>query len=394
MPFAKRGGEKVEEHRKQHKVPTVTKTPGHAHAGARNIVGAPPTTSSGDAGSSGQVCWAYHPSQRDEDNVQQPLSSAVVRGNMQDLLMQGRDSYREGFGMVTRMNPEVAELVRRHTVSARNQGRYERSRSLFGYNDDSDASDTEEEAAMVGADGTAKFGREVRAEMRWAQNHARTMEFLMSLMLRWYNMHSHCFILYALSCLLLATGASGIVWDLLLSLRIVYSKQTIKDSMLQIGHNITEPLWEDTSLSIGFCVSDNCAYMKKLTFQHVETDGCFFETVNYFYFPLRRLRSGRLPELPSSGSCLANSSSTSTLYQVMVALMCSASAQVVGRTRTNLPSAPFVRSWRRTHRRRAKRSSIPSGPSSLSGTATTCSFLTRSTGRTKGRASSCTCRPS
>ena len=43
--------------------------------------------------------------------------------------------------------------------------------------------------------------------------------------------------------------------------------------MLQIGHNITEPLWEDTSLSIGFCVSDNCGYMKKLTFQHVETDG-------------------------------------------------------------------------------------------------------------------------
>ena len=58
--------------------------------------------------------------------------------------------------MVTRMNPEVAEVVRRHTVSARNQGRYERSRSLFGYNGDSDDSDTEEEEAMAGADGTAK----------------------------------------------------------------------------------------------------------------------------------------------------------------------------------------------------------------------------------------------
>ena len=54
----------------------------------------------------------------------------------------------------------------------------------------------------------------------------------MCLMLRWYNMHSHCFILYALSCLLLATGASGIVWDLLLNLRIVYSKRTIKEPML------------------------------------------------------------------------------------------------------------------------------------------------------------------
>jgi hypothetical protein len=300
--FDRRGGGRIGAKPKQHKIATVTKTPGHAHAGARGGADAPPTTSSGGAGSSGQVCWAFHPTQRDEDNVHQPLSSAVVRANMQDLLMQGRDSYREGFGMVTRMNPDVAELVRRHTVSARNQRRYERSRSLFGYNDDSDASDTEEEAAMAGVPGTANFGRQVRNEMRWAQNHARTCEFLMSVMLRWYNMHTHCFILYALSCLLLATGASGIVWDLLLSLRIVYSKQTIKDSMLQIGHKITEPLWEDTSRSIGFAVSDNCAYMKRLVYEHAETNGKFFETVNYFYFPLRRLRSGRLPELPSSGS--------------------------------------------------------------------------------------------
>ena len=78
--------------------------------------------------------------------------------------------------------------------------------------------------------------------MRWAQNHARTTEFLMCLMMRWCNMHSHCFIMHAFSCLLLATGASGIVWELLLNLRIVYSKRTIKESMLQIGHKITKPL--------------------------------------------------------------------------------------------------------------------------------------------------------
>ena len=87
--------------------------------------------------------------------------------------MGGRGVYREGFKMVTRMNPAVAEVVRRHTVSARNQGRYERSRSLFGYNGDSVASDTEEEAEMAGAAGIAAFGREVRCEMRWAQNYAR-----------------------------------------------------------------------------------------------------------------------------------------------------------------------------------------------------------------------------
>ena len=48
------------------------------------------------------------------------------------------------------------------------------------------------------------------------------------MMMRWYSMHSHCFILYAFSCILLATGASKLVWRLLLSLRIVYSKEPIR----------------------------------------------------------------------------------------------------------------------------------------------------------------------
>ena len=134
MVHGKRGGGKIGA--KHNKVASVAKTPGHAYAGARDVADAPPTTSAGDAESSGQVCWAFHPCQRDDANKHQPLSSAVVRANMQDCLMEGRGSYREEFEMVTRMNPEVAELVRRHTVSARNQARYERSRSLFGYNDD------------------------------------------------------------------------------------------------------------------------------------------------------------------------------------------------------------------------------------------------------------------
>ena len=60
--------------------------------------------------------------------------------------------------------------------------------------------------------------------------------------------------------------------------------------------------WEGTPISIGFCASDNYAYINKLTYQHVEKDGHFFETVNYLYVPLHRLRCGRLPELPSSGA--------------------------------------------------------------------------------------------
>ena len=168
--------------------------------------------------------------------------------------------------------------------------------------DDSDASDTEEEAAVAGAEGFARFGREPRCDVRWAQNHSRSTEFIMSMMMRRYNMHSDCFMLYAFSCILFATGASKIAWGLLLSLRIVYSKETIRESMLQVGRRIMQLRWEGTSCDIGFCVSDNCAYMNKLTYQHAEKDGHFVETVNYLYFPLHLLCSGWLPELPSSSA--------------------------------------------------------------------------------------------
>jgi len=63
--------------------------------------------------------------------------------------------------------------------------------------------------------------------------------------------------------LLVTIRASGIVWDPLLNLRIVYSRRAIKEPMLQIGHKTTEPLWQDTSSSIGFCVSDNCDYFPR-----------------------------------------------------------------------------------------------------------------------------------
>jgi len=181
------------------------------------------------------------------------------------------------------MSPAIAGAIRDHTVSQANMPRYERARSLFGYNDDSDASDTEEEAAAVGVEGFAKSGREARrCDVRWAQNHSRSTEFIMPMMMRWCNMHSHCFILYAFSCINFATGARSIVRGLLLSLRIVYSKETIRESMLQVGRRIMQLRWEGTSCSIGLCVSDNCAcYMNKLTYQHAEKDGHFFETVTY-----------------------------------------------------------------------------------------------------------------
>ena len=184
------------------------------------------------------VSWKYHHTQIDESNKYQSKSSKGVRRNFQDLLLGDQAAYKEHFQMVSRMNPAIAGAIRDHTVSQRNMSRYERARSLFGYQADSGASDTEEEAAAAGVAGFARFGHERRCDERWAQNHSRTCEFIMSMMQRWYNLHNHCFLLYSFSCILFATGASELVWRLLLSIRIVYSKDIMRDSMMQVGRRI------------------------------------------------------------------------------------------------------------------------------------------------------------
>ena len=177
-------------------------TPGHAHAEGREPDDAPPTTIELQEAPPQGVPWSYHSSQIDESNKFQRMSSAVVRGNFQELLLGDRGVYWDQFAIVSRMNPAIAGAIRDHTASQANMPRYERARSLFGYNDDAGASDTEEEAAVAGAKGFARFGREPRCDVRWAQNHSRSCEFIMPMMQRWCNMHSHCFILYSFSCIL------------------------------------------------------------------------------------------------------------------------------------------------------------------------------------------------
>ena len=84
MTFKRRGG--ASKGQRQLKTPAVAKTPGHAHAEVKDLADAAPTTGEGGVESSGQVCWAYHPCQRDDANQFAPLSSAVVRANVQDLM--------------------------------------------------------------------------------------------------------------------------------------------------------------------------------------------------------------------------------------------------------------------------------------------------------------------
>ena len=80
----------------------------------------------------------------------------------------------------------------------------------------------------------------------------------------------------------------------------VYTYENVEELLLDIGRdNMKWP--EGTSKSIGFCVSDNCAYQSNIVFQHAEKDGAFIETVNYLYFPIRAFPNGKVPELPASG---------------------------------------------------------------------------------------------
>ena len=144
-------------------------TPGHAHAGGREPDDAPPTTTELQEAPPQGVSWSYHHTQIDAPNKFQRMSSEIVRGNFLELLLGDRGAYRVQFAIVSRMNPAIAGAIRDHTVSQANMPRYERARSLFGYQDDSGASDTEEEAAVAGAEGFARFGREPRCDVRWAE---------------------------------------------------------------------------------------------------------------------------------------------------------------------------------------------------------------------------------
>ena len=171
--------------------------------------------------------------------------------------------------------------------------------SASGYQDDPGSSDDEEEAIAVDAEGTSGFGRHVRAERTWIQKHDKSSNFTMCLLSRMYNSRTKCFVLLALSCVLLATGVPRSTWSLLLSLGIVYKRAAVEEMLLDIGEERIK--WsQGGSKSIGFCVSDNCAYNTKIVYQHAERDGHFIKTVKYLYFPIGSLLDGTVPELPAS----------------------------------------------------------------------------------------------
>ena len=87
------------------------------HAEGREPDDAPPTTTELREAPPQGVSWSYHSSQIDESNKFQRMSSAVVRGNFQELLLGDRGVYRDQFAIVSCMNPAIAGAIRDHMVS-------------------------------------------------------------------------------------------------------------------------------------------------------------------------------------------------------------------------------------------------------------------------------------
>jgi len=190
-----------------------------------------------------QSTWHYHGSQVDVENTHQPLGSKKVVGQMKALLQGSVDEYREAFCHASDFNPEVRAMLESITVNQTNMRRIDTNflGIASSYQGDSDSSDDEEEATVVvGAEGTPGFGRYARAERTWIQKHEKPSNFTMCLFSRTCNAHTKCFMLLALSCVLLATGVPRSTWSLLLSQGIVYKREAIEQTLLDIGKECME----------------------------------------------------------------------------------------------------------------------------------------------------------
>ena len=246
------------------------------------------------------VAWMYHEAQIDEKNKYSPLGSKENVRKMMDLLMGGVDQYRRAFKHVSDANPEIRESLDQVTVNDTNMKRIDSRFFTMRYLEDDDSSDDEQEAEAVGSHGLAAFGKQTRAQRTWIQKHDKCADFIMCLLSRMYSSHTKCFMLLAMSCVFVSVGLPRSTWSVLLSLGVVYTYGTMEQLLLDIGQEQMQ--WPAaTSKSIGFCVSDNCAYQSNVVFQHAEKDGAFIQTVNYLYFPLRAFPNGEVPELPASG---------------------------------------------------------------------------------------------
>lgn len=233
--------------------------------------------------------WIVPDSMKDGDSAGTPFSSRVARDNLIKRLLSDKDGYREYLGDIGRENPQLLfglDHLTKNTVDVRRERRMASS-------------------MPSGAEcASSELAPQMQADIDAKQRHDLRLEFLMSTMLRVRHKDVPGFANVCLSLRCLKCGLPREIWRILCELRVIFSHDWTYALALEIGGILSR--WpDDASKSIGFAVGDNCAYMIRLTFEHLEHDGEFLQTINWLSYPIVPPSGQSAPELP--GECARGS---------------------------------------------------------------------------------------
>ena len=213
----------------------------------------------------------------------QPYASPAARARLIERLLSGSDGYRCALQELSATNPVLCSALNHTVKSATDVARERRM------------------ARQAPCAARTSAAEPSDADVRASARHALRLEFLVSVMLRMRNQTIPAFLNVCLSLKCLKCGLPRELWSMLSELRIIFSYGWTKDLALEIGAIVSQWPSSSSSRSIGFAVADNCAYMIKLSFEHVDHDGEFLQTVNWLSYPIRAADpGGEIPELPGA----------------------------------------------------------------------------------------------
>ena len=218
--------------------------------------------------------FAVPDSMHDSESAHQPYASQGARAALIAKLLGEPQAYRDALREISDANPELC-LALKHCTMSSTQYRRQQRMALERFNER-----PHDEA-------------DVAAEQR---RHMR-LELLLSTTLRIRNQFIPTFANVCLSLRCLKAGVPRAVWDMLSMARTCMSYDWTRDLALEVGSALGEWPRDGTSSTVGFAVADNCAYQINLTFEHLEDDGEFLQTVNWLSVPLFGRNGGPPPEI-------------------------------------------------------------------------------------------------
>jgi hypothetical protein len=226
----------------------------------------------------------------DRESPKQPFASASARAVLIRKLLS--DDYRKCMGELGELNPELLLALDHMTASSSDQRAARRVQASSSSSDSRSSHSHSSEQSSATATVTATSDD--------TQMHRRAMrlEFLIGLSMRMRNQTFPAFLCVCISLRCLQCGLPRSLWEILAGLRIIFSYQWTLDLAREIGRICSRyPSDDGVSRSVGMACADNCAYMVKLTFQHMEKTGEFLQTVNWYSMPLRVGCDGEVPEV-------------------------------------------------------------------------------------------------